>query len=54
LSYSRFKITLLGWRSNYEGRLKISWTHLIRKRDRHHTPSRNFMACPCRINAKKG
>jgi hypothetical protein len=27
----------LGWRSNYEGRLKSSWTRLIRKRDRHRT-----------------
>jgi hypothetical protein len=23
------KESFLGWRSNYEGRLKISWTHLI-------------------------
>jgi hypothetical protein len=30
------KEPFLGWRSNYEGRLKSSWTHLI-------TPNRNFV-----------
>jgi hypothetical protein len=33
LSYGRFKGTVLGWHSNYDGRLKSSWTRLIRKRD---------------------
>jgi hypothetical protein len=31
------KELFLVWRSNYEGRLKSSWTYLLRKRDRHRT-----------------
>jgi hypothetical protein len=35
------KEPFLGWRNNYEGRLKSLWTHIIRKGHRHRTSTKH-------------